>query len=212
LLQEAGNSREIILVVATNFVGTIDSAVTRRGRFDLILPLGPPDLESRTIFLAGTQDQREKEEGKFGLESYWKSVASFKDQRRETDAKTLNRFLELLVKYTMGYTQPEIDEFCSVLHYELEQSRTEGGGDGALAKSNSMLEMKLWEIRATRVPTALSGRFGCNWRVFADEARRYARPPIIESAPYWEEPNLPKWEERTLKPRGVHDDIQVGVG
>jgi hypothetical protein len=47
LLQATASRREIILIVATNFVGTIDPAVTRRGRFDLILPLGPPDDDAR---------------------------------------------------------------------------------------------------------------------------------------------------------------------
>ena len=41
LLQETVEKREIILIVATNLVATIDPAVTRRGRFDLILPPGP---------------------------------------------------------------------------------------------------------------------------------------------------------------------------
>jgi SpoVK/Ycf46/Vps4 family AAA+-type ATPase len=35
------------LVCATNFVGDIDSAVLRPGRFDLVIPIGPPDLVAR---------------------------------------------------------------------------------------------------------------------------------------------------------------------
>ena len=36
-----------LLVCATNFVGDIDSAVLRPGRFDLVIPIGPPDLAAR---------------------------------------------------------------------------------------------------------------------------------------------------------------------
>jgi SpoVK/Ycf46/Vps4 family AAA+-type ATPase len=37
-----------LLVCATNFVSDIDSAVLRPGRFDLVIPIGPPDLTART--------------------------------------------------------------------------------------------------------------------------------------------------------------------
>jgi AAA+ superfamily predicted ATPase/GNAT superfamily N-acetyltransferase len=36
-----------LLVCATNFVADIDSAVLRPGRFDLVIPIGPPDLTAR---------------------------------------------------------------------------------------------------------------------------------------------------------------------
>ncbi len=36
-----------LLVVATNFVGHIDPAVLRPGRFDLVVPIGPPDSQAR---------------------------------------------------------------------------------------------------------------------------------------------------------------------
>ncbi len=37
-----------LLVCATNFVAGIDAAVLRPGRFDLVIPIGPPDLRART--------------------------------------------------------------------------------------------------------------------------------------------------------------------
>jgi SpoVK/Ycf46/Vps4 family AAA+-type ATPase len=40
-----GDSR--LLVVATNSVHDLDHAFTRPGRFDYLLPVGPPDLEAR---------------------------------------------------------------------------------------------------------------------------------------------------------------------
>ena len=36
-----------LLVVATNVVHDLDAAFTRPGRFDYVLPIGPPDVEAR---------------------------------------------------------------------------------------------------------------------------------------------------------------------
>jgi transitional endoplasmic reticulum ATPase len=36
-----------VLIVATNFVSQIDPAVLRPGRFDLVIPIGPPDADAR---------------------------------------------------------------------------------------------------------------------------------------------------------------------
>ncbi len=37
-----------LLVCATNFIAGIDAAVLRPGRFDLVIPIGPPDITART--------------------------------------------------------------------------------------------------------------------------------------------------------------------
>jgi MoxR-like ATPase len=42
-----------LLVCATNFVRKLDSAFLRPGRFDYILPVGPPDADARTAIWAG---------------------------------------------------------------------------------------------------------------------------------------------------------------
>ncbi len=50
-----------LLVCATNFVADIDAAVLRPGRFDLVIPIGPPDLSARTALWAAalaSLDQR----------------------------------------------------------------------------------------------------------------------------------------------------------
>lgn len=47
LIPSFRSTPEHLLVCATNFVGDIDSAVLRPGRFDLAIPIGPPDLEAR---------------------------------------------------------------------------------------------------------------------------------------------------------------------
>jgi transitional endoplasmic reticulum ATPase len=37
-----------ILICATNFIRSLDKAFLRHGRFDYVIPIGPPDLEART--------------------------------------------------------------------------------------------------------------------------------------------------------------------
>lgn len=165
LLQETVNRREIILIVATNFVGTIDQAVTRRGRFDLILPLGPPGLKSR------------KEIVEDSLKLWPKTLGDRSDDE-----------INLIVKYTMGYTQPEIRDYMREL-WRSQRSRT---------AEYSIAESELWRIRQERVPMALSGNPGCNWRTFRDEAARFKRAAIestgenMEEPDYWREPELPR--------------------
>ncbi|NQY55667.1 MAG: GNAT family N-acetyltransferase [Ilumatobacteraceae bacterium] len=42
-----------LLVCATNSIGELDPAVVRPGRFDLVLPIGPPDADARRDLLHG---------------------------------------------------------------------------------------------------------------------------------------------------------------
>ena len=46
-----------LLVCATNFVADIDSAVLRPGRFDLVIPIGPPDLSARRALWQAALDR-----------------------------------------------------------------------------------------------------------------------------------------------------------
>lgn len=41
-----------LLVCATNSIGTLDPAFLRHGRFDFVLPIGPPDAEARRAMLS----------------------------------------------------------------------------------------------------------------------------------------------------------------
>lgn len=45
-----------LLVCATNSIGALDPAVVRPGRFDLVLPIGPPDAEARCALLRSMLD------------------------------------------------------------------------------------------------------------------------------------------------------------
>ena len=70
-----------LLVCATNFVGDIDSAVLRPGRFDLVIPIGPPDLSARR--------------------SLWEAALAHLDQRGAD--------IEKLATKTNGYTPGDIE-------------------------------------------------------------------------------------------------------
>ena len=70
-----------LLVCATNFIADIDSAVLRPGRFDLVIPIGPPDLSARL--------------------AHWQSTLEPLDQR------DIN--IEKIAKMTEGYTPGDIE-------------------------------------------------------------------------------------------------------
>jgi ATP-dependent 26S proteasome regulatory subunit len=70
-----------LLVCATNFIADIDSAVLRPGRFDLVIPIGPPDLSARS--------------------AHWQSTLEQLDQR-DID-------IEKIAKKTEGYTPGDIE-------------------------------------------------------------------------------------------------------
>ena len=72
-IREAGGR---LLVCATNSIGSLDPAVVRPGRFDLVLPVGPPDSEARAALLGGM------------LESIQASVVDAADFVEETEGLT----------------------------------------------------------------------------------------------------------------------------
>jgi SpoVK/Ycf46/Vps4 family AAA+-type ATPase len=46
-LAKINESRKIVFLVATNYIGNFDLAISRRGRFDLILQVMPPYLDAK---------------------------------------------------------------------------------------------------------------------------------------------------------------------
>jgi hypothetical protein len=142
---------------------TVDPAVTRRGRFDLILPLGPPNRTWRKKII----------EAELARPEYQANAASL---------TLLRKHLADVTDYTMGYTQGEIRDYMRTLR----RSQSSSARD---------LLTELWRIRQERVPIALSGNPGCNWRTFRDETARLCRPAagleIGHDENYWKEPDLP---------------------
>jgi AAA+ superfamily predicted ATPase/GNAT superfamily N-acetyltransferase len=70
-----------LLVCATNFVAGIDAAVLRPGRFDLVIPIGPPDLSARIAL--------------------WEAALASLDQRCVD--------VEVLASSTDGYTPGDVE-------------------------------------------------------------------------------------------------------
>lgn len=179
LLQETVDRREIILIVATNFVGGIDSAITRRGRFDLILPLGPPDHRSRHKII--TKGLR-----RTGVDTWQLSGRPLtKDE------------VDLIALYTQGYTFGEIQDFLREL------------AGAATSESSCELKLLLWRIRQEKVPLALSGNPGCDWRKFQDEATRFHRSMQSPRNPGATDPTTPRHDDDSpdvTHPRLYWDD------
>lgn len=165
LLQETVKTREIILVVATNFVGNIDAAVMRQGRFDLILPLGPPDAESRKVILESVDGYRK--------------VKEVLDQHKEKIGK--DDFEKAMVEYSMGYARMEIVSFFLTLWGNIKEE-IESGKLPKMLADRCTLEINLWHMRTKSVPMALSGRAGSDWRTFEDEANRHNRDITISES------------------------------
>lgn len=177
LLQKTVNRREIILIVATNFVGNIDPAVTRRGRFDLILPLGPPDGKSRRMIV----------------------LAELRQYAGYIPKKVIGQ----IVKYTMGYTRDEIRDYIR----ELVCSTEFANGPSILCElwrirqehvpmalsGNPGCNWRTFRDEAARFTRAASRLDDLNLLgvpYFKADRRRNNREP---SQNYWYEPRLPRF-------------------
>jgi hypothetical protein len=227
LLQDTVDTREIILLVATNFVGTIDAAISRRGRFDLILPMGPPDRDSRLNIIHDWRSRSERLNldavplhNPDRIEDAEKTMAGARismdprimenpeiieaarvvDDARIKEAAAIIEAdlgkgrddlekcaqLSAIVKHTQGYIWAEIRDFMNEL-VELLVLQKKGVNE---------LDFELWKIRQEKVPMALSGGPGCDWRAFHDEAVRLSRKPngVANTATfpdYWDPPPMP---------------------
>jgi SpoVK/Ycf46/Vps4 family AAA+-type ATPase len=89
LLQRFRSGADRVFFVATNYVKHVDSAARRIGRFDLVLPVGPPSLRDRS--------QLFQKAFRVGLPA------------RATAGKLAKRRLEALSRRTKYFTYSEID-------------------------------------------------------------------------------------------------------
>ena len=83
-----------LLVCATNFIDNIDPAVIRPGRFDLIVPIGPPDGHVReALWLAavGRLDHRDVDVGQLAAESVGYTPGDVALAAQSAAAATFNR-------------------------------------------------------------------------------------------------------------------------
>lgn len=191
LLQKVAESRELVLVVATNFVGSVDAAITRSGRFDLILPMGPPDKKSRRKHFI---DCLERWKTSTTLSSEKARNKKLLDLLEENKVQWEGVYADCIAEYTMGYS---ISELRAVFEEIVTMTYPEN-----ICATPPSYENLVWKIRTRNTPLALSGRSGTSWRAFVDEASRFARnaPGVVvepkDLADYLEEPSLPDPENR----------------
>jgi SpoVK/Ycf46/Vps4 family AAA+-type ATPase len=57
------DAQRVVFIFATNHVDSIDKAITRLGRFDIIRCVLPPEDDERKLMLAGLLEQRNVDEG-----------------------------------------------------------------------------------------------------------------------------------------------------
>jgi hypothetical protein len=136
----------------------------------MILPLGPPDKNSRVRILD---------------KLFWQT--EFKTLRdRSPGATGFVDFVNDVAELTIGYTHAEIVDFL----IELQKNAKNSGND---QEDRNERVVPLWKIRSEKAPTALGAREGFSWRAFSDDAQRYARgtEEPRRSAEYWQEPTLP---------------------
>ena len=197
LLDEVVNRREAILVVATNLVGTVDAAVTRPGRFDLVLPLGPPDYDRRRSFFKSFFDEqlqrreRPRTGGPANVDDLKQRAADSIGEDASQWDRAYSVLRDMVAYYTMGYCMEELRTIFKDILKALNDSNRDWAG-----RERGQLWVELWKIRTSKVPVAMSGAAGASWRVFQEEVRRYARfAPGGELRPsdetYWDQPEIP---------------------
>jgi transitional endoplasmic reticulum ATPase len=106
----SGDSR--LLVVATNAVHDLDHAFTRPGRFDYVLPIGPPDLEARTGIWRRYVSQitdREIDVRLLADRSQYFSAADIEFAARKAAQAAFERSL------VMGHAPAENDDFLEAI-------------------------------------------------------------------------------------------------
>ncbi len=212
LLEKVAKSRELVLVVATNFVGTVDAAITRPGRFDLILPTGPPDGEWREKHFR--KCVKKWIAGGATLSSSKEENRAFKEVLNRDRSRWDVECAPCVAEYTMGYSISELktvfEEIVKAAYpkniVDLAYEDNVLVCENIVLASRASFENLVWEIRTRRTPLALSGRSGSSWRAFVDEAARFSRTApggeITQKtlADYMEEPSLPKPETRMGDP------------
>ncbi|KAF8564434.1 hypothetical protein P879_10095 [Paragonimus westermani] len=66
-----GQSGQVILIAATNRMDKLDSALSRAGRFDLVIAVPPPDAEARAAILRLELSRRAVKDGHLWLHTDW---------------------------------------------------------------------------------------------------------------------------------------------
>jgi transitional endoplasmic reticulum ATPase len=116
----------IVVVCVTNYVRLLDPAVLRPGRFDLILPVGPPDTTSRHALL----------------------------QRLLRRHRCSNIELETIVNATEGLTAADHEAICQAAAQAAFEREVHGGRDSCLEMADLLRAIR--DYRPTLSPGEMS--------------------------------------------------------
>jgi len=97
-----------LLICATNSVADLDAAFIRTGRFDFVIPIGPPDVAARTSLLTSM-------------------IASLPLDEVDVD---------LLAHRTEGFTAADLEHFVRTAAQRAFDRALEGGSDSAVNQSD----------------------------------------------------------------------------
>lgn len=108
-LTDLAREHRFMYFIATNHIERFDSAITRMGRIDLVLPLGPPDRQARFLFfdrfIRKTSDEMQgRYNTSINMQSDWRSGEE-SHPRVHTD-------LDILSRASAGLTMKDIEAVC----------------------------------------------------------------------------------------------------
>jgi transitional endoplasmic reticulum ATPase len=103
-----------LLVCATNFVGSVDPAVLRPGRFDLLVSIGPPDAKA--------------------LDALWTQALGGITTADDVDATDL-------VKRSIGFTLGDVDLAAQRAAAAAFDRARDGGGDGVVTRDDLLVAL-----------------------------------------------------------------------
>ena len=121
-LHDLAEKHRFIFFSLTNHIERFDSAITRRGRFDLVLPLGPPDRQARFLLFEMYLDkiiQKYKEKGI----TISKNITNMIDG---IPRKFVTMDIDVVSRASSGLTVADIEAICNrVVEQQLAYGKTD---------------------------------------------------------------------------------------
>ncbi len=107
-LRDLAKKHSFVFFVLTNHIERFDPAITRRGRFDLILPLGPPDRPARFSLLEKFLDEIHDEYAAYKIE-----IRRSFDRTQDTQvSRIITADLDLISRASSELTLKDLNVIC----------------------------------------------------------------------------------------------------
>lgn len=107
-LRDLAKKHTFVFFVLTNHIERFDPAITRRGRFDLILPLGPPDRPARFSLLEKFLDEIHDDYAKYNIE-----IRRSFDRTQDTQvSRVITADLDLISRSSAKLTLRDLKVIC----------------------------------------------------------------------------------------------------